>query len=388
MRTLHLCTSASWGGLEVYACTLISVLSESGVEVTTVCAEGTKCHEFLVERNLSCIALPSPARPSIRSIMKLRRLVTERRVDVLHAHFHSDVSLAVLVRGGNPQSKVFVSVYMGVSEKKDILHRLMFDKVDGFFTSSKELLTKLSRVYPVPQEKIHYLPYGRELPMYQRDEERRKIIRAEMGIGEGEILVGSMLRIDPGKGVFDFVKSYKHLGAEARRKTAYVIIGEPTRRSRPRGARVYEPDCEDYRDAMLSWISEHGFRDKIHFVGYQTDAIGYLSALDVFVFPSHDELYSLVVLDAMAMKLPVVASNSGGNRDQIDHEKTGLLYNVKDAMDLAFQVERLVRSEDVREALGASARKFVDRNHDMNAMVKRLLELYRVAGTHVKDGDE
>jgi glycosyltransferase involved in cell wall biosynthesis len=186
-----------------------------------------------------------------------------------------------------------------------------------------------------------------------------------------------MIRIDRGKGVMDFVKSMKLLDANIRKKVKYLVVGEPTRKatSTP-GHSPYEENAEVYYGEILQYTLNNSLNETILFAGYKEDAIGYLGAMDIFVFPSRDELYSLVMLDAMCLRLPVVAARAGGNVYQIEDEKSGLLYNVSDSKDLAAKLTRYIESPDLRKQHGEAARLFVEKEHSMKEIIARLMLFY------------
>ena len=111
-------------------------------------------------------------------------------------------------------------------------------------------------------------------------------------------------------------------------------------------------------------------------MGFQDDLIGYLSAFDIFVFPSRDELYSLVVLDAMGMELPILAARAGGNLYQITDGVNGLLYTVSDSRDLAAKLSRYLLDPDLRREHGKTGRAGLERQHDMKQIISKLLNIY------------
>ena len=378
MKTLHLCTSASWGGLELYACTIMMELQNAGCEVVGVCTPGTKVEEYLVNHNVPVLSLPGSSALSPRAIGNLHTHITERGSEIVHAHFHKDIWTSSLALTFDSARKLFLSVYLGVPKKKDIFHRLIYKRLNGIYTSSRELSRTLPDLYPVSPSRVHYLPYGRSLNKYTVDQRRKKEIRTSISCREGDFLVGSMVRIDPGKGVMDFVRSYESLDTNVKGRTTYVIIGEPTRKSRTReNESPFEPGAEAYFDQIKSFISRTGIADKVLFAGYQSDLIGYLSALDVFVFPSRDELYSLVVLDAMAMGLPVVAAAAGGTLDQIRDQENGLLYKPGDTGEMAAKISSYLQSEELRIRHGSRAKSFVEEHHSMETMIRQLMDFYR-----------
>ena len=273
--------------------------------------------------------------------------------------------------------RLILSIYMGVPAKRDPIHRFIYSRVDAFLTSSKELNIRLPYLYAAPPDRIHYLPYGRPLAQYRRDENRRRDIRARHGVKASDILVGTMVRIDPGKGVMDFARSFPYIEKNAQSRVVYMIVGEPTRKgfAAPRGS-PFEERSEAYLRELQSFISHEKLGDRILLVGFQDDLIGYLSAFDIFVFPSRDELYSLVVLDAMGMELPILAARAGGNLYQITDGVNGLLYTVSDSRDLAAKLSRYLLDPDLRREHGKTGRAGLERQHDMKQIISKLLNIY------------
>ncbi len=377
MKTLHLCTSDSWGGLEMYACGLMEALRASGCDVAAICKPNSKIEEFLSARNIRFTYLPNYSPASLASVRFVKSLLRENDVDVVHVHFHRDIWPASFALRGDRRRKLFLSVYMGAGNKNDFWHRYIYRRVDGVFSSSRGLNARLAELHPIPKEKIHLLPYGRHLDAYVPDGEKRNAIRSTMGIGTGELVVGAMVRIDPGKAVMDFVESYLYLEKEMQAKTRFIIVGEPTRKGYVKpGESPFESQCEDYLLRLQTFVAEHHLENKIQLVGFQRDVVGYLNAMDVFVFPSRDELYSIAVLEAMCVSLPIVAAGASGNLEQIEDGVNGLLYDVADSRDLARKLSSYLHDPGLRKKHGVAARAFVQENHDMKKTVERLVEFY------------
>ncbi len=308
----------------------------------------------------------------------VRNLLKTKNVDVVHVHFHRDIWIPSMVLRNDRQRKLFLSVYMGVFSKNDLLHRWIYGRVDAIFTSSQSLNALLPERYPVSKETIFLLPYGRRIENYREDQTVRKSMRERLHVRDDELLVGTIVRIDPGKGALDFARSFLYLDQQSRSKIKYLIVGEPTRRGvRKRGESPYEPHCEKYLREIESLIASEGLTEQIILAGYQADVIGCLNAMDIFAFPSHDELYSLVMLDAMAMGLPIIATRAGGNLEQITDGINGSLFEVGNSEDLALRIRNYIDHPDLRKKHGDAARSFVDRRHDMNATIRQLLKFYR-----------
>jgi 1,4-alpha-glucan branching enzyme len=85
--------------------------------------------------------------------------------------------------------------------------------------------------------------------------------------------------------------------------------------------------------------------------------ISLINACDIYVVPSVYEPFGIVVLEGMAMKKPVIASDTGGIREIINNERNGILFEPGNAKELADKISYLIIDEDRRRALGDLARK-------------------------------
>lgn len=377
MNTLHLCRSKAWGGREIYVCTVLSELKLAGCGVHAVCMPGSRIESFLKDRGISCIHLAGDYRLNPASIIQLRSFIRENRINAVHAHLSREIWPASLALSGYRGVRFFFSNYSGGRAKKDILHRIIYNRLDGVFTSSAALAGRLVEIYPIPASKIHLLPYGRRIEDYRPDKKKRAEIRKRHGIGDNETLIGTMVRIDPTKGPMDMLTCLPHLDEKFRKQIRIMIVGEPTRRSKPRlGQGEFDPKSEAYSNELTGFIEKNKLQDKVILPGFRDDLTGYLGAMDIFVFPSRNELYALAVLDAMCMRLSVVATRAGGNLEQIRENETGLFYKAGDSRDLARKLSLYLANPELRKAHGEKARRFVMDKHDMDRMIETLITHY------------
>ncbi|MDO4433741.1 MAG: glycosyltransferase family 4 protein [Alysiella sp.] len=97
--------------------------------------------------------------------------------------------------------------------------------------------------------------------------------------------------------------------------------------------------------------------DNVYWLGFQEDVGSYLAAMDVFAFPSRTEGLGSTLLDAMVYGVPIVASNVGGIPDIVQDGKTGLLFQVNDASDLAEKISQLYRQPELGSHLAQQAKE-------------------------------
>jgi len=122
------------------------------------------------------------------------------------------------------------------------------------------------------------------------------------------------------------------------------------------GLRVALAGDGPLRGDLDAQIDALGLRTVVHALGQRDDVADLMAASDVLVLPSLREGLSNVILEGMMGGKPVVASRAGGNIELIEHDRSGLLFDVGDARALAAVLERLADDEPLRARLGDGAR--------------------------------
>jgi glycosyltransferase involved in cell wall biosynthesis len=186
-------------------------------------------------------------------------------------------------------------------------------------------------------------------------------LRGKLGLAAGDVVVGYVGRLHEEKGVQHLLEAAPAILA-ADPRVRLVLVGDgPTREALEARARALAlgPRCS--------------------FPGFATDVRSMLSALDVAVFPSLTEGFPNVVLEAMAVGKPVVASGIEGIAEILVHDETGLLVPPADPPALADAILRLVARPEERARLASNAKR-TSRGYGLERYVTALEQLYvRVA---------
>ena len=133
---------------------------------------------------------------------------------------------------------------------------------------------------------------------------------------------------------------------------------------------------EEYEMQIRKMAEDLGLKNII-FTGYRNDTKNILSAMDIFVFPSHAESFGLALAEAMAMELTSASSNSDGVLDITVDNETGFLFKNKDPEDLAEKIFKLVSDPQLREKFGRAARQRVIENFNIENQSDKILEIYK-----------
>ncbi len=131
------------------------------------------------------------------------------------------------------------------------------------------------------------------------------------------------------------------------------------------------------RAEIEALIDQLKLRDRVHLLGQRDDVPDLIAAADVVVLPSVREGLSNVILEGMMGGKPVVASRAGGNVELVEHERSGLLFDIGDDAGLAQAFMRLANDAVLRARLGAGARDRALNHFSIPSMVKAYEKTYR-----------
>lgn len=375
---IHVNTSQAFGGLELYTILLIQKLIESGVKTALYCIPGSKIALEAQKLGIKIYPAYKQARISIKDIKNLRKIIKTENFQIVHSHTRQDVWLCSLTLLCQKEKKHIFSLYMSAPPKKDLIHKFIYSRINAITSSSEILNNRIKLNYPIAKENVHLLRYGRELSIYQKNQAERENIRNKLNISNQDIVITTMCRIDPGKGVKEFAESFLLLPEQIQNKVQFIIMGEPTlSHIDPSGHKVFEEQAEKLYLWLQEFIKKPEIKQRIHIIPFQTHFVPYLNASDIFVLGTYKETYSLSVLDAMAMELPVIGTNSGGTPEQVLNEQRGLLIEPRNAQAIANAITNYVTHPEKIIQHGQNAKNWIFTEHNWAQKVTQLLNLYQ-----------
>jgi glycosyltransferase involved in cell wall biosynthesis len=208
------------------------------------------------------------------------------------------------------------------------------------------------------QEKFATIHSGIDLAHFRSVLVDPAIKRKELGLPPEGPIVGTVGRLVPIKGLQWLLKAAPGVLADFP-QACFVIIGDG-------------PLLGELRQLTATL----GIGLHVVFVGAREDVPECLAALDLFVLPSLNEGMGRVLLEAMAVGCPVVATRVGGIPDIVADGTTGLLVPPRDDRALAEAILTLLRDRSRRAAYGEAARRHVDGRFDVETMVRNIERLY------------
>lgn len=366
MRVLFTCLSQSWGGMEMYALTTVKQLLKHKVETELVCFPGSRLNEEAVKANVVTHTIRFNSYFNPQSTIKLSSLIKRNKYDVIECGGSKDLWLVVpALKAAGSQTPLFLSKQMAsFIIKKDFLHKWIYSRVTKAFAISSMVSKNLEETTPLTKDKIVLLHNAIDTTKFDPAKIDRTKVRKEFFIAEDELLIGMIARFSPGKGHEEFLYAADILTKKFS-NIKFMIVGEASRGE------------EDYAQKVKLYAAKMNLGNKLIFTGFRKDTPEILSALDIFIFPSHDEAFGIALAEALSMGKPSVCSNFAGVLDIAVDSKTSFLFEKGNGKDLAAKTENLILSKETREKFAVESRKRAKDMFDLENFTSKLINHLR-----------
>jgi glycosyltransferase involved in cell wall biosynthesis len=312
LKSVTVCLSHSWGGLEQVAANDSVDLGALGLNVKVLCLEGSPIHEQLAHRK-EVTVLPLNFRPRNYFDLKMRQEVfrlIQDGTNLIHTHQTSLLGSIVPWLWGSQRSSVALLAtrhIMNSHNKKDFVHRALYRRVDFLIVVSQMVRRNVLQTHSIREKDVKVVNLGLDFDLFDPDRVDPDDQRAKWGATPETVVIGLVGRIDPAKGQSTFIKAAAGLlkNLRAGEQLKFVIVGEETLGS-----------VGNHLEELKQMVTQFRLEDHVVFAGYQDNIPEIMRAFDIFVMPSRQEAFGLVAIEAMAMECPIVIS-SGGSAEEI-----------------------------------------------------------------------
>lgn len=281
------------------------------------------------------------------SVIKLIVIIRKKKIKIVYSNTCSVLAGAVAARISRAHHIWHIhEIIVKPSFLWRILSIIIFLCSDRVIAISDAVKTHLIKGYSGNKKKIALIHNGIDTAKFDPGINGEKI-RQELNISANAIVIGMVGRVSRWKGQEYFLDG----AVEIHKKypeVKYLIVGDPY-------------SGEEYRmEKLQKKIENLGLKGHAFLTGFRPDIVEVLAAMDIFVLPSQwPEPFGLVILEAMAMEKPVVATNHGGPRDIVLDGLTGYLVPPHDVIQMACAVIRLIQEKSLRISMGEAGRRRV-----------------------------
>ena len=354
MRPLIIDLGREFRGGQDQALLLVRGLATRGHSPELIAVEGSLLAERAREAGIPTHGV-NRNRRRLAAARIIRRLVRERRADVIHASEPHGLTAAWVARA-HLRVPIVVSRRVELPLSSDWLSLARYRAASRVIPVSNFVKESLlaSRL---PVDLIETVFVGVEVPP-RISPAARDASRSRFGIAPESICLGNIAAFVPEKGHELLLRA----AAELRAKFPQIVVllaGEGPEKAK-----------------LQALAHQLGSGGAVKFAGFVPDVESVYAATDVFVFPSHQEPLAVAMLSAMAYGLPVVAFARGGNPEAIEDGKNGLLANELSPSALAASIARVLMNLTEASRLGEAARETVLAHFSADRMVAETLRVY------------
>jgi glycosyltransferase involved in cell wall biosynthesis len=299
----------------------------------------------------------------LRVWRQLRAVVAERDIDVVHSHdYKTDLLAWLLARFAGVKAISTAHGWTGQSSRE----------TRYYYPANKRLLKRFPLVIAVSSEiraellahgaradRVHVLLNGIDPARFRRDPRRVEGAGSQLGLPAGGPVIGSVGRLARQKRFDHLIRAFAAVIAHQWPTARLAIAGEGEERS-----------------SLETLAVELGVADRCHLIGQVDDVVGFHHAIDVFVQSSEYEGTPNVVLEAMALETPIVATDVGGTAELCRADIDGLIVAPGSPEALAAAIQRVLDSPAETAARTRAARSRIEADLSFSGRVRRLENLY------------
>lgn len=287
----------------------------------------------------------------IEGMKRLRRIVKKEKINVIHCHSVNVFNYTFLALGFSLKRKYILTIhndtiYKSLSKVMVLFHKIFLHKITAISESVKESILEKN----FPKKKIDIIYNGIDLRKYQREH----IFHEKLTL----LCVGRMVPQIKGQNIL--VKALKKI-TEVYPDIQCIFIGD-------------NPEEHNYIDEMKKLAMQVGVFNNVVFIGNCHDVPREMLKADILIVPSREEGFGLVAIEAMASKIPVIASKTGGLVEIIEDLKTGYLFEKDDSDMLADKILQVLNTD--QEKLIEAAFDMVKNRFDIINTVKEMRKSY------------
>ncbi|MGB3641566.1 MAG: glycosyltransferase family 4 protein [Rivularia sp. (in: cyanobacteria)] len=379
MKILHVCAIGTTA--EILLLPQINYLLSQGFEVGIACSwdedsqrlqeKGYTVHPVQIDRKISLV-------PNFKSISGLTNIIRENNYDLVHVH---TPIAAVLGRIAAKLAGVKAIVYTAhgfpfhdLSSPSQYffysnIERYAATITDLILTQNHEDIATAKKIGLCAAEKLAYLGNGVDIERFKPSRlnpESQSQLRQSLGIPDASLVVGTIGRLTRKKGSGYLIEAAGELISEFPNLHVVVIGSQLT------------TDPEPFQIELKQRIKSLGLDKHVTLTGERQDIPELLGLLDIFTLPtfSHEGLPRSIV-EAMAMNLPIVATDVRGCREAVVNQKNGFIVPSQSSTELAEVLGMLLSNPKLRQDYGKASRERVEAEYNEDFVFHRLIKYYK-----------
>ena len=295
-----------------------------------------------------------------RTLFDLIKIIKNEKINLIHCHGYGSANFGRL-------TKIFTGVATIIHSHDDDSNYPLYQKISDFLLKNYiDKAIAVSESVKITSIKIRHIPSNRILVIHNgipleefklREPSEVEVEKKRLGINVGSHVIGTIAKLREEKGVEYLLKAIPDV-LNAFPDTIFIIVGDGI-----------------LRNQLENLGKELKISQNLMFLGYCENVANSLSIFDIKVLPSLREGFGLVIVEAMTMGKPVIASNVGGVHEILKEGETGLLVPPKNPKAIAEKINYLLNNEEKAKSMGIKALE-ESKKYSITSHVRKLESLY------------
>jgi glycosyltransferase involved in cell wall biosynthesis len=409
LKICHVITRLIIGGAQENTILTCRGLAERGHEVTLIAGSETGPEgslwpqaEFSGCRLIRLDSMRRAVRPMAdwRARRELVRLFRQLKPDVVHTH---SSKAGILGRSAARLARVPVIIHTihGMSFNRTqpahvrwayrFLERRAARYTTGFIAVADAMIEQAVEAGLGRRDKFVTIRSGLDTGLFAPKADVRQAVRARWGIGDHEVVVGTVARLFENKGYDEIIAAMPQIvagGPEEGRSSRQAGSGTPGRNGSPRIHFVWIGDGK-HRARYEGVLAAMGLRERVTLLGLlpPEEAARQMTGFDIVLHASRWEGLPRALVQGLLLEAPAVSFDNDGAPEVVVHDQTGMLAPYGHTSSLAAAVVRLARDRSLRQRLGSNGRARCLQMFDWRKMVDAIEQEYRRLTDAAIEGD-
>ena len=366
-KILHLIHSGGLYGAENVVLNLSMALKKKGYESIVGCIIERKDKKPDVgikaeSLGLTTVYFKMNHRFSPTIVFKIANYYKSERIDILHSHGYKPSLICMILKFIYKSPYIITCHLWFVRNLKlrvyTFLERISMSfaqKVIGVSADINNSIKKsgVGKIKPI------LIDNGIDYEKYEKKSDLRiRELKQQFHISENSLIIGTLGRLSEQKDHKTLIWAASRI-LNQRNNIEFIVAGEGY-----------------LKNKLISLCRYLGIEDRFHFLGFRSDSDDILKLLDIFVLSSIDEGLPMAMLEAMATRLPVVATNVGAIPKIITNDETGQIVEKSNPKQLSNILFTLIDDELKRERLGIAACNIVKSKYSNKLMAEKYIDVY------------
>ena len=364
MRILHIISSKGVYGAENVVLSLMKMLKKEGIYTSMICLMNKnkpipQIYKYAKKENLNVKTLTCRSKMDFSTVGEIKKIIINENIDIVHTHGYKSNLYGVLSAKLTGKPAV-VTIHLWTKETRQVrfyewIDKKLVIKYADYIVAVSDLIHQELIQLGIKEKKAKYISNGIDTGLYSPLEFNASF-KQRLGI-DNYFVIGVVGRLTYQKGHIYLLKAFRSISSNIP-DVKLLIVGEG-----------------ELKKKLIEEADKLKIGNKVVFLGYQEDMVSVYRAMDIFVLPSISEGLPLVLLEAMSMGLPVVATRVGGIPSVANNEN-GILVPPRNEKALKEAMLRLIEDESLRKDMGKKARGHIISYFSIKSTFNKYLTLY------------